>query len=379
MEKRIFLSPPHLFGNERKYVDEVFASNYIAPVGPMLNRFEKVVENDLGSRHHALALASATSGLDLIFDLLGVGRGDVVICSDLTFIASISPAVRRGAVPCFIDSDLSTWQMDPDALEETITTLLRQGKTIKAIVAVDLYGSPCDYARIEKIALNNGIPVVEDAAEAMGAEYLGGDNLWHNTGEAGIAAVYSFNGNKIITSSGGGMMISEDKALIEKARKLSQQAKENFPWYEHEELGYNYRMSNLSAAVGLGQYELLNKKVARRREIFRSYSQRLSDLTFMQDGPWSKGNRWLTTALLPDDITPQKVIDALQRENIESRHIWKPMHLQPIFNDAHISGGGAVSSRIFTRGICLPSGDSLCDDEVAVVAEIVNEEIKKGL
>ena len=373
MRNRIFLSPPNLRGNEREYVADVFASNYIAPAGPMIGRFEAAVAASLDTGFSACALSSATAGLDLLFDHLGVGPGDVVVCSDLTFVASIAPAVHRGAEPFFVDCEPDSWSMSPAALDAALAGLRTEGRRVKAVVAVDLYGQCCDYARLAPVCHRHGVALVEDAAEALGASWRDAEGAWRKAGEAGVAAVFSFNGNKIITSSGGGMLVSRDAALVEKARFLSQQAKEPRPWYEHERLGYNYRMSNVSAAIGLGQFEQLGRKVARRREIFALYAQLLPELEFMSEPASSQGSRWLTAALLPRGAAagPAEVIAALEAENIEARRIWKPMHLQPVFKAARVTDGGKVAEDIFERGVCLPSGDGMEDDEVEAVAEIV--------
>lgn len=370
MNKRIFLSPPNLRGREREYVEAVFESNYIAPVGPAITRFEDAVAASLGVDFTACALSSATAALDLEFDMLGVGPGDVVVCSDLTFIASIAPAVRRGAMPFFVDCDAASWQMSADLLDESLAKLIRDGRSVKAVVAVDLYGQCCDYARLLGICERHGVALVEDAAEALGAFWVDADGAMRPAGSAGVAGVFSFNGNKIITSSGGGMLVSSDSALVDNARFLSQQAKERQPWYEHERLGYNYRMSNVSAAIGLGQFETLDVKVARRREICGIYRSELPVLSFMEEPRWSRGSRWLSTALLPREspVSPADVIAALEAENIESRRIWKPMHMQPVFAGARIAGGN-VSEDIFARGICLPSGDGMTDDDVGCVVD----------
>lgn len=371
MRERIFLSPPHLFGRERTFVEKAFDSNYIAPAGPWIKSFENAVSRCLGDDFSSCALSSATGGLDLLFDLLGVGKGDVVVCSDLTFVASIGPAIHRGAEPFFVDCNKDDWQMEPAALAESLDMLLSQGKSVKAVVAVDLFGNCCDYSRISDICSSRGIPLIEDAAEALGASYCDRSGQWHAAGTAGIASVFSFNGNKIITSSGGGMLVSRDRELVATARKLSEQSREPLPWYEHQRIGYNYRMSNISAAIGYGQLETLIAKVNRRREIFDLYSRLLPELTFMVEPSWCRSSRWLTTALLPDDISPLNVVKALEDENIESRPIWKPMHMQPIFADTKVSGGGSVSKSIFERGLCLPSGDGMSDALVEEVASLV--------
>lgn len=371
MRDRIFLSPPHLFGREQDFVQRAFKSNYIAPAGPYIKTFESQISHYLGEGFYSCALSSATGGLDLLFDLLDVGKGDAVICSDLTFIASIGPAIHRGAEPFFVDSNRDDWQMNPDSLRELLSSLVSSGRCVKAVVAVDLFGSCCDYSKISEICKAFDVPLIEDAAEALGASFLGDDGKWYRAGTAGIASVFSFNGNKIITSSGGGMLVSSDKDLISTARKLSEQARESLPWYEHQRIGYNYRMSNISAAIGCGQLETLSAKVERRREIFNLYSKLLPELSFMVEPAWCHSTRWLTTALLPEGVSPIDVVNALEEENIESRPIWKPMHMQPVFRDNFVTNGGAVAKSIFEHGICLPSGDGMSDSLVEEVASYV--------
>ncbi len=372
---RIFLSPPHLDGNERRYVDEAFASNYIAPCGPMVARFETAFAEAVGLPR-AAALSSATGAIDLLFDLLGVGRGDMVFVSDLTFIASVGPAVHRGATPVFIDSDEASWTMAPPLLEEALADAAKAGRLPKAVVAVDLYGQCCDYARIEPICARYGVPLIADAAEALGSRWRDATGAWRAAGDAGCAGIFSFNGNKIITTSGGGMLASRDPALIERARFLSQQAREPFPWYEHEVVGYNYRMSNIVAAIGLGQLERLDAKVERKRAIGDGYRARLAGLPvrFLEDAPWCRGNRWLTVARLGAGVTPESLRLALEAEDIESRPVWKPMHLQPVFRGAKCYGG-AVSEALFADGICLPSGAGLADADLDRVAAAVRRRL----
>ncbi len=375
--ERLFLSPPHLFGKEREYVADVFASNYIAPAGPMLGRFERAVADAVGPGFSACALSSATAAIDLICDGLTIGAGDVVVCPSLTFIASIAPAVRRGARPYFVDADPDSWTLSPDALEEALAALARQGHRAKAVVAVDLYGQCCDYARIAPVCAAHGAILVEDAAEALGATCRDADGVWRPAGSFGAASVFSFNGNKIATASGGGMLVSRDAALVEQARFLSQQAKEPRPYYYHERLGYNYRMSNVSAAIGLGQFETLASKVRRRREIFAQYRAALPELAFLPEPPWSRGSRWLTVALLDDTCQVEAAIAALEAENVEARRVWNPMHLQPVFAAAQ-HGSCDVAESLFNRGICLPSGDGMEDTDVAFVAETLRRVLFGG-
>ena len=448
MSNRIFLSPPWLGGSERARVDEAFASGYIAPCGPMVDRFERAFAERTGIAH-ACALSSGTAALDLLFHELGIGPGDRVFCSDLTFISSIAPAVHRGAEPVFIDCDETSWTMDPDLLEEALAQAAAEGGLPKAVVAVDLYGQCCDYGRIEPLCERYGVPLIIDAAEALGAEYcdhsevamesvktgrgrtpdawgegrtpnaerrtlnsqlstlnvqvgnhpcgaelfpsplrpLGGRKKARNAGNAGWAAVYSFNGNKIITTSGGGMIASRDAGVVERARKRSQQAREPQVWYEHEELGYNYRMSNIVAAIGVGQLEALERILAKKRQIFEWYRERLEGVPgvrLMPEAEYGRCSRWLTVASLRPlsgrngeckngrgaGERVMRVIEALERENIESRPVWKPMHLQPVFEGARVMGG-AVSEHLFENGVCLPSGAGLERDDVARICDVV--------
>lgn len=372
MDKRIFLSPPHLAGNEIQYVNDALASNYVAPCGPMVDLFETKFSACV-RMPFVCAVSSATSALELLCDVLSIGRGDTVFCSDLTFIASIGPAVRRGATPVFIDCDEKTWTMDPVLLERALEEAKNAGNLPKAVVAVDLYGQCCDYAVIEPLCKRFGVPLIADAAEALGATFQAQDGSERCAGDAGFAGFWSFNGNKIITTSGGGMVASHDKAVVDKIRFLSQQAREPVSWYEHREIGVNARMSNISAAIGVGQIECLPDKVRRRREIREIYREGFSTvpgLRFLEDAPYCKANCWLTVIRLPGGADPEQVRLELEKSNVESRHVWKPMHLQPVFQGAKIYGGSA-SERLFAEGLCLPSGTAMTDDEVGEVASLV--------
>ena len=379
MSERIFLSPPWMGGCERERVDEAFASNYIAPCGPMVERFEREFAAVVGLPH-ACALSSCTAALDLLFHELGVTRGDTVFCSDLTFVASIAPAVQRGAEPVFIDSDCVSWTLDPDLLEAALAEADKAGKLPKAVVAVDLYGQCCNYARVEAACARYEVPLIIDAAEALGARYGA-----RSAGDAGIAAVYSFNGNKIITTSGGGMLAAKSGQLVDQARWLSQQAREKYPWYEHERLGYNYRMSNIAAAIGVGQLTVLDGIISKKRHIFEAYRAQLGKLSgvgFMPEAAYGQCTRWLTVVRIESEIgnrrsavgrpaeVVMRVIEALEAENIEARPVWKPMHLQPVFQSARVYGG-SVSAKVFHQGLCLPSGAGLSDWDVARVSQCV--------
>ena len=359
---RIFLSPPHMSGKEQQYITEVFESNYIAPLGTFVNKFEESIKCYTGVKY-ALALSSATAGLHLALRVLGVGKNDYVLASSFTFIGSVNAILYQNAKPIFVDSDES-WNISPELLKKAIEEAPQKPK---ALIITHLYGQVCKLDEIIAICKEEGIYLIEDAAESLGASYQG-----KQSGTFGDMAVYSFNGNKILTTSGGGMLVSNNEDWIDKAKFLSTQAKEDFLHYEHKEVGYNYRMSNVLAAIGVAQMEVLDQRVNRRREIFKLYEKELSsikEITFMPEIPGSRGNRWLST-LCFEKTNPQKIIEVLERENIESRPLWKPMHLQPLFkNDMVIED--ATSQRLFERGICLPSGSSMKDEDVMRVCSII--------
>jgi dTDP-4-amino-4,6-dideoxygalactose transaminase len=378
---RLFLSPPHLGGEELVFVQQAFASNYIAPLGPMVDAFECEFAEYTGIPH-CLALASGTAAMHLALRELGVGPGDEVLASTLTFIGSVSPAVYQGATLAFIDADEATWNMDPDLLAEELAACAKRGKLPKAVIPTDLYGQCANLPKISTICAEYAVPVIADAAEAMGALYTETDGASVHAGHDARAAVFSFNGNKIITTSGGGMLASHDQALIEHARKLSQQAREPTPHYEHCEIGYNYRMSNIVAAIGRGQLQVLDARVRRKREIFQQYREQLGDLpgiSFMPEAGYSRANRWLTVIQLDPvrcGVTAEAVRLALEAENIESRPVWKPMHLQPVFRGLRCRGG-EVSQRLFERGLCLPSGTAMTDQDLERVSEIVRRTVQQ--
>ncbi|NLT33298.1 MAG: aminotransferase class I/II-fold pyridoxal phosphate-dependent enzyme [Acidobacteria bacterium] len=357
--RRIYLSPPNLDGREKERMLAAFDSNWITTMGPEVELFEQEMcrKLDVG---HAVALSSGTAGLHLALLVLGVGPGDEVICSDLTFAATVNAVKYCGAHPVLIDADPSTWNMDPGLLEEELSARERAGRSMpRAILPVDLYGQCADYTAILAIAARYGIPVVEDAAEALGAE-MGGTPA----GGFGAMGVLSFNGNKIITTSGGGMLVSNEASLVARARYLATQAREPVVHYQHVEVGYNYRLSNILAAIGRGQLERLEEKVRKKREVNRYYREALGGLPgieFMPEAPYGKSNCWLTAILVDADrfgVDREGIRLALERENIESRPVWKPMHLQPAYRDCRFRGTGA-GERIFERGLCLPSGAQL--------------------
>lgn len=370
---RLFLSPPHMGGRENEFVQQAFASNYIAPLGPMVDAFEREFAAFTGIPH-CLALASGTAATHLALRHLGVKPGDEILASTLTFIGSVTPATFERATLAFIDCDEATWNMDPALLEQALADGAKRGQLPKAVIPTDLYGLPCDLPRIKAICDRHGVPVICDSAEAVGARY--GER---HAGADAWAATYSFNGNKIITTSGGGMLASRDKGLVDHARKLSQQAREAAPWYEHVEIGFNYRMSNILAAIGRGQLEVLEERVRRRREIFEGYRARLGGLpgiTFMPEPEGWQSNRWLTVIQIDPaafGTDTHAVREALEAENVEARPVWKPMHLQPVFQGAKLwkAGAAAVSERLFARGLCLPSGTAMTEGDLDRVCGIV--------
>lgn len=357
-------------GAEQEYVRQAFESNFIAPLGPMVNGFEDEF-SQLSGFNHCAALSSGTAALHLALRMLGVGPGDIVITSSLTFIGSVSPVTFLGAEPVFIDSDYKSWNMDPELLAEAVNHYISTGRKPKAVIPTDLYGQCADYDRILEILNPHGIPLVVDAAESVGATYKG-----RHAGKGALMAAYSFNGNKIITTSGGGLLASDDEELISRARWLSQQAKEPLPHYEHNEIGYNYRMSNLVAAVGRGQLEVVPERFKQKREIFSFYERELghhNGITFMPEADYGRCNRWLTVMLVDEKefgAGPDIIRTTLESHNIESRPVWKPMHLQPVFKKNSVFGG-TVSEDLFARGICLPSGTAMTQDDLNRIAEIV--------
>ncbi len=362
--KKIFLSPPHMSGKEQQYIAEVFESNYIAPLGAFVERFEKSICDYTGAKY-ALATNTATAALHLALRVLGIGSGDYVLASTFTFIGSVSAILYQNATPVFVDSDES-WNISPVLLKQAIKESPRKPK---ALIVTHLYGQVCKLDEIAAICKEEGIFLIEDAAESLGASYKG-----QQSGTFGDMGVYSFNGNKILTTSGGGMLVSDNAEWIEKAKFLSTQAKEDFLHYEHKEFGYNYRMSNVLAAIGVAQMEVLEKRVARRREIFSLYKEylgKIEEIHFMTEIEESHGNRWLTTLTFAQ-TDPQKIINALANEAIESRPLWKPMHLQPLFKDA-LSFGNGTSESLFSRGLCLPSGSSMSNEDVLRVCHHVKK------
>lgn len=376
MNKRIYLSPPHMGGEEIKFVQEAFESNYIAPLGPQVDAFEREFTEMVGIPH-AVALASGTAAMHLALRILGVGYGDEVIAPSLTFIGGVSPVIFQGARLSFIDSDRISWNMDPDLLLEEFNERDVSGKLPKAVIITDIYGQCADMDKILEVCTRYDIPVVSDSAEALGATYKG-----RSAGIGARVVIYSFNGNKIITTSGGGMLASEDKKIIDQARFLSQQARDAVPHYEHTQLGYNYRMSNILAAIGRGQLRVLEKRVQEKRRIFEYYKNALSGvpgIEFMPEASYGRSTRWLTIILIHPEkfgATREDVRIALEEQNIESRPVWKPMHLQPVFKDCPIRGG-SVCEYYFNRGLCLPSGTAMSIDDLDRVIQTIIDCRKK--
>ncbi len=368
--KRIFLSPPHMSGLEMQFIQKAFESGWIAPLGPEVDKFEQEFSELIGAKY-ALALSSGTSAIHLALIHLGIGPGDEVFVSTLTFVASANPILYLGAKPVFIDSEKDSWNMDPNLLLEILKIKAKKGKLPKAVIVVHLYGQSANLDPILEICNFYEIPVIEDAAEALGATYKN-----YSPGTLGHAGIFSFNGNKIITTSGGGMLTSNDYKLIEHARKLSTQAREPLPHYEHKEIGYNYRLSNILAAIGRGQLRVLQERVKRKREIFTYYYQVLKDIPgveFMPEAPWGKHSRWLTVITVEPHLfgaTREDIRLALEAENIESRPVWKPMHLQPLYKDCEIIGG-RVAEALFEKGLCLPSGTQMTEQDLERIVNII--------
>ncbi len=369
MNNKIWLSSPHMGAKEQFYVNEAFETNWIAPLGPHVNGFEQDLATYTGSAHVA-ALSSGTAAIHLALIMLGVKPGDEVLCQSMTFSASANPIAYVGATPIFIDSEKDTWNMCPILLREAILDRIRKGKKPKAIIPVHLYGMPAKMKEINAVATEFEIPVIEDAAEALGST-LNGTAM----GTFGLMGILSFNGNKIITTSGGGALISDNEGLIKKARFLATQARDEAPHYQHSEIGYNYRMSNVCAAIGRGQMEVLNERVAKRRANFEFYQQNFSSIEgigFLTEPEGHFSNRWLSTIIvdpkLTGGMTREKIAENLAKDNIESRPLWKPMHLQPIFAECPFYGTG-VAEALFENGLCLPSGSNLSTEDLERVVE----------
>lgn len=371
LDQHLFLASPHMSDEqyELEFIHDAFQKNWIAPLGENVNEFENAVKAFTGAKN-AVALSAGTAALHLSMILAGIGQGDLVFCQDLTFSASANPVAYVGATPVFIDSERDTWNMDPAALRLAIE---QYGKP-KAVVVVHLYGTPAKLDEICAVCAAYDIPLIEDAAEALGATYRG-----QACGTFGKFGALSFNGNKIITTSGGGMLLCKDESDAAHALKLATQAREPFPWYQHEEIGYNYRMSNICAGIGRGQMKVLHQRLSKKRAIYDTYVRMLEDLplTLAPAQDHSEPNRWLSVALLDNGcgVTPADVINALKAANIEARHLWKPMHMQPVFASAGFVSvkEDAVSDDLFTRGVCLPSDTKMDADDIERVCEVIEK------
>ena len=369
--KKIWLSPPHMGGRERELVKEAFDANWIAPVGPHISNFEQELSK-LSQNFNIAALSSGTAAIHLALILAGVQKNDNVICSSFTFSASVNPIKYLGANPIFIDSDKESWNMCPELLTKEIKDGIKNNKKPKAIILVHLYGMPAKLDEIIAVANSFEIPIIEDAAEALGSKYKN-----QQLGTFADFGIYSFNGNKIITTSGGGALVCKNKKLIEKAKFLATQARDVAVHYEHSEVGYNYRMSNVCAAIGVGQLEVLTERVTRKREIFNFYKNQLSmikEITFLEELEPSFSNYWLTTILLDKNSTidREQLRLHLEKDNIESRPLWKPMHLQPVFKDCKSYVNG-ISEDFFNRGLCLPSGTAMTTEDLKRIVKKVKE------
>jgi len=403
MNKKIWLSSPHMSGNEFLYVKEAFETNWIAPLGPHVNNFEKDL-SDYVNVSHAAALSSGTGAIHLALILLGVTSGDEVICQSFTFSASANPIVYQGATPIFIDSEKDTWNIDPDLLEDAIKERISKGKKPKAIIVVHLYGMPAKMKEIQDISIKYGVPIIEDAAEALGSRQKvgnqksevrsqnekesekgkgkSGGNEWQMCGSFGEMSILSFNGNKIITTSGGGALLSNNENYITKSRFLATQARDDAPHYQHSHIGFNYRMSNVCAGIGRGQMQVLDERVKQRRSNYKFYKKSFSDydgIIFQPENEESFSNRWLTAITvdpkLTNGVTREDIRLALEEVDIESRPLWKPMHLQPVFNNApnYVNG---TSEKLFEDGLCLPSGSNLREEDLERIVEVVKERLK---
>lgn len=376
MNAKIWLSSPHMGGKEKNYVQQAFDTNWVAPLGPNVNGFEEDLRRFLNTGVQVAALSSGTAALHLALVLLGVEAGDEVICQSMTFAASANPVVYLGATPVFVDSEETTWNISPEWLEKAIQDRIKKGKKPKAIIAVHLYGMPAQMDAIITIARRYDIPVIEDAAEALGSTYNG-----QMVGTFGDIGIFSFNGNKIITTSGGGALVSSNHEYVSKARFLATQALDPAPHYQHSQIGYNYRMSNICAGIGRGQMEVLPLRIQQRRANYAYYKQALSEWPEIQfaDEPSEAyySNHWLTTVIIDsNDITREQIRLALVEQNIDCRPLWKPMHLQPVFTAAPYYGGG-VCDALFQNGLCLPSGSNLTEEELSRVAITISGELAK--
>lgn len=380
MKDKIYLSSPHMGGSELDFVKEAFHTNWIAPLGPNVSQFESLLEQYLQSGSHVAALSSGTSAIHLALIILGVGKEDEVLCQSMTFSASANPILYQGATPVFVDSEEETWNMCPELLETAIKDRLAKGKKPKAIVAVHLYGMPYKVTALRAIANKYDIPIVEDSAEALGSSYNG-----QKCGTFGDISILSFNGNKIITTSGGGALVSKKLAHKNKAIFLATQARDDAPHYQHSEIGYNYRLSNVSAGIGCGQMEVLDKHVSLRRDMNLFYQDLFKDVNeievFKETNEKVYSNHWLSCITFTNTtakLNPEALRTFLLTENIEARPLWKPMHLQPVFKDAPSYVNG-VGKRLFETGLCLPSGSNLNDADRSRITETIINYLKNSL
>lgn len=365
MHERIWLSSPHMSdeGYEKKYVMEAFETNWIAPLGPNVNAFEKELADKVGAKH-AAALVSGTAAIHMALKAAEVGDGDIVFCPTLTFSATANPIIYQNAIPVFIDSNYETWNMDSEALEAAF----KKYPDVKAVIVVHIYGLSADLDPIISLCKKHNVTLIEDAAESLGTTYKG-----KHTGTLGDYGIFSFNGNKIITTSGGGVLVSDNEERIAKVRFWSTQARDKARHYQHSELGFNYRMSNIVAGIGRGQLKVLDDRLSKKEYIFNYYKKKLGNLDgvqFMPVNEWNKPNYWLTCITLGGKVGPFDIIDALEKENIESRPIWKPMHMQPFFEKYDYIGED-VSQKIFENGVCLPSDTKMTDEDLDRVCEVI--------
>lgn len=374
MNSKIYLSSPHMGGNEQSYVNQAFDTNWIAPLGPNVNGFEKSIQDYLKQDIKVAALSSGTAAIHLALIMLGVMAGDEVLCQSMTFSASANPIVYQGAKPVFIDSEMDTWNLCPQQLEKAIKDRLEKGKKPKAIIAVHLYGMPCKMDEISIISKKYDIPIIEDSAEALGSSYNG-----QKCGTFGKISILSFNGNKIITTSGGGALVTKDEILKNKAVFLATQARDDAPHYQHSQIGYNYRMSNICAGIGRGQMEVLDAHVELRRNMNKFYKELFSNIegisVFSEPSDSYFSNHWLSCILIDPikaGFTSEDLRFEMEKANIECRPLWKPMHLQPVFKDAPYYGNN-IAEQLFEKGLCLPSGSNLVEEDRERIANVVKK------
>ena len=373
MNKKIYLASPHMCGEEQMYIKKAFDTNWIAPLGANVDNFEKEVAEYVG-KNSATALSSGTAAIHLALKSLGVGKGDIVFCSSLTFSATANPIIYQGAIPVFIDSEYESFNICPQALQKAFDIAIEKNKMPKALIIVNLYGQSVNYDAILEICNKYNVPVIEDAAESLGTKYKG-----KQTGTFGDFGVYSFNGNKIITTSGGGMLVGKDEEKISKAKFWATQSRENERHYEHKELGYNYRMSNIVAGIGRGQLKVLDERIAQKKNIYETYKESFKEIDEIEMIPVTKDsepNYWLSVITIKEDskVKPLDIILALEKDNIESRPVWKPMHLQPFFEKydfVQVTDGISVSEDLFNRGVCLPSDTKNTEDDMNRIINIV--------